>query len=814
MRNKAMKKRDATENIDLFCFGEFVLDSAQRELRKQGTPVEIEPRAFDVLLYLARNRDRAVDKDELQDAAWPGMIVTETALTRAVMKARKAVDDDASSQAVIKTLHGHGYRFVARVETNLNPPEVEPGLGTDPSEEGAPGDADAPAQGDGRGGARNRPRIMIAAMFVLAFVIVLAWLGVRTPAGTNGESQIAVMPVSDSTGNPELAWSRLGLMSFVSQLLGANGELSVVPEAHVVSLADHFQWEGDAADPVSRDLFETFRTNFGVSHILVMELKSEGRMLRMNYHLLGSNQRSQSGTIVGDQPTELAQGVVQSVYGMLLRKSRPGDEFALVSEDPFNNEAFARGMSLSLAGRCAEARQFFKVIIEQEPGLVAPRFEYASCLRILGEPVEAEAILNQLLNEQLPDGPQRSLAQTLMTLGILYHRTGRPDQAIATYTEALEVSEQMGDHELMARVLQNLSITRKSFGELDEAERLLDLAVLEYQDAGRQNLPGQLYSGKANIEMARGDFTQAEVYLQQALKAFRNIGDRRSEAMMLNNMGYLKWQQGSVEDAGDLILQSLAIRQAIGDRVGVGRNYTMLAGIYSATGDHERAVEAANSALEIARESNDRLYVATSLAQLAEAETARGDLGAARQHYLEGRGIFEDINDQLRILQSDVKIARVDLFSNRIDEAQSLVTQVLDAARQQELLEPEVEAMELLGDIELIRGDSRAAALEFAAALERVHETSWTGMETTLQSKLANAYMDQNDLEAAAPLAGALAAKVQDVQVLLTRARFDYLRANPVSAVALMTEAKNLAKEKWSQHQESLLQQYAAETVP
>jgi tetratricopeptide (TPR) repeat protein len=401
-----------------------------------------------------------------------------------------------------------------------------------------------------------------------------------------------------------------------------------------------------------------------------------------------------------------------------------------------------------------------------------------------------------------------------MTLGILYHRTGRPDQAIAAYTEALTISEQIGDHELTARILQNLSITRKSFSELDEAERLLDLAMLEYQDAGRENLPGQLYSGKANIEMARGDFTQAEVYLDQALKAFDEIGDRRSEAMMLNNMGYLKWQQGKLEEAEEQISKSLAIRQEIGDHVGVGRNYTMLSGVYSATGDHERAVEAANSALGIARESNDRLFVATSLAQLAEGETAMGDLAAARQHYLEGREIFETINDQLRILQTDVKIARLDLLANRIDEAHRLTTKVLDKARQQELLEPEVEAMELTGDIQLARGDSEAATGEFAAALERVRETSWTGMETILQSKLANAYMDQHDLAAAAPLAGALAVKEQDVQVLLTRARFEHLRGNRDSAVDLMNEARSLAGVNWTQDQESLLRRYAANATP
>jgi len=75
--------------------------------------VPIEHRAFDLLVYLIEHRDRAVSKEELQEAVWPRMILTESALTRCVMKARKAVGDDSQRQTIIRTVHGHGYRFVA-----------------------------------------------------------------------------------------------------------------------------------------------------------------------------------------------------------------------------------------------------------------------------------------------------------------------------------------------------------------------------------------------------------------------------------------------------------------------------------------------------------------------------------------------------------------------------------------------------------------------------------------------------------------------------------------------------------------------------
>lgn len=98
-----------------FCFADVEVDVARREIRRDGGPCTVQPKVFDLLLYLIENRDRAVGKDELQDAVWTGTIVTEAAVNRAIMKARQAVGDDSRRQGVIKTVHRHGYRFVARV---------------------------------------------------------------------------------------------------------------------------------------------------------------------------------------------------------------------------------------------------------------------------------------------------------------------------------------------------------------------------------------------------------------------------------------------------------------------------------------------------------------------------------------------------------------------------------------------------------------------------------------------------------------------------------------------------------------------------
>ena len=95
-------------------FGEAVLDGAALELRLAGAPVAIEPKALELLMELLRHPGEVVTKDELLDAVWPGRVVTEGVLVKAVAKVRAAIGDPDGQ--VVRTVHGYGYRLVADVK--------------------------------------------------------------------------------------------------------------------------------------------------------------------------------------------------------------------------------------------------------------------------------------------------------------------------------------------------------------------------------------------------------------------------------------------------------------------------------------------------------------------------------------------------------------------------------------------------------------------------------------------------------------------------------------------------------------------------
>ena len=69
-------------------FPSFEIDEQTREIHAGSRVLEMQPRVFDLLVYLARNRERVVTKDELLDKIWPDVTVADGSLQRAVSLAR------------------------------------------------------------------------------------------------------------------------------------------------------------------------------------------------------------------------------------------------------------------------------------------------------------------------------------------------------------------------------------------------------------------------------------------------------------------------------------------------------------------------------------------------------------------------------------------------------------------------------------------------------------------------------------------------------------------------------------------------------
>ena len=110
----------------IYVFLDYELNTSRYELCRAGIPLHIEPKTFDLLLYLIEHHDQVVTKEDLHAHLWPDQFVSDSALTYYISEARRAVGDSGRSQRVIKTIYGRGYSFVAPLETAAAPASAAP----------------------------------------------------------------------------------------------------------------------------------------------------------------------------------------------------------------------------------------------------------------------------------------------------------------------------------------------------------------------------------------------------------------------------------------------------------------------------------------------------------------------------------------------------------------------------------------------------------------------------------------------------------------------------------------------------------------
>lgn len=160
-----------------FQVGPWLADPAANELVRDGETVRVEPKMIEVLVALAERPGETVTRDDLLERVWPGMVVTEDALSGAVSKLRRVLGDDARQPRFIETIPRTGYRLVAPVTPAADLTAALPEVGERP----------AP---------RPRPRLLLAALG-LAGLLALAWALQREAASP---AAATVRPVTRSAG--------------------------------------------------------------------------------------------------------------------------------------------------------------------------------------------------------------------------------------------------------------------------------------------------------------------------------------------------------------------------------------------------------------------------------------------------------------------------------------------------------------------------------------------------------------------------------------------------------------------------------------
>ena len=96
-------------------FGQFRMDPSRKILLRDGEPVLLTSKAFEMLQVLIERSDKVISKDELMKALWPDSFVEESNLTQHISVLRKALGETPQDHRYILTFPGRGYRFANEI---------------------------------------------------------------------------------------------------------------------------------------------------------------------------------------------------------------------------------------------------------------------------------------------------------------------------------------------------------------------------------------------------------------------------------------------------------------------------------------------------------------------------------------------------------------------------------------------------------------------------------------------------------------------------------------------------------------------------
>src|SRR5919199_4787573 len=112
VRNVLRRAQVPAPERDCITFGPFALDAAARELRRDGRPIKLTAKEFDLLWFLASHPRRAFSRDQLMDSVWGYRTALDTGtVTVHVRRLRERIESNPAEPRFLETVWGVGYRF-------------------------------------------------------------------------------------------------------------------------------------------------------------------------------------------------------------------------------------------------------------------------------------------------------------------------------------------------------------------------------------------------------------------------------------------------------------------------------------------------------------------------------------------------------------------------------------------------------------------------------------------------------------------------------------------------------------------------------
>jgi DNA-binding winged helix-turn-helix (wHTH) protein/predicted Zn-dependent protease len=616
----------------VFQFEEFEFDKETFRFSRAGEPLALEPKALHLLHYLLENRNRLVRKQELLDDLWQESNVSESALTRAVVLLRKALNDDSHLPRFVETVPTLGYRFIANVVVvDASPSTEPPGHAAFPK----PSTAAAPASTTNR-------RWVLAALLAIAVAgaVVAFFLSHRARPLTERDT-IVLADFTNATGDPVFDETlRQGLEVQLEQ----SPFLALVPDDRIHQILALMGQPAGArlTSQVAREVCERTAS--------VAVLDGSIAALGSQYVLGLRATNCRNGEVIAEEQAQAArkEDVLMALGGIATKlRARLGESLATVEkfDTPLADvttpslealKAFSLGEKENAAGRVDTGLPFFKRAVELDPNFA---LAYAAMSPVGGGLQEEEQAAENIrkayvLRDKVSEKERLSIEASYYravtgelekaasayelwrqtyprdvapynALGTIYRRLGQPQKALE---EQREVLRRAPDR---AVSYQNVAAELVSLGRLDEAEAV-------YKQAEDRNL---LFQGHTKsvylLAFLKGDTAR------MAQLAASAMGKPATEDAMLSAESNTEAWYGRLHAARNFTQRAMESAERKGARETAAAYMAEHSMFEADVGERERAATDARVALKAA--PNRDVQAMASLVLVRAGDVAAGE---------------------------------------------------------------------------------------------------------------------------------------------------------------------------------------------
>ncbi|MRR08600.1 tetratricopeptide repeat protein [bacterium] len=423
------------------------------------------------------------------------------------------------------------------------------------------------------------------------------------------------------------------------------------------------------------------------------------------------------------------------------------------------------------------------------------RHELGVIRHIQGDIPGALKLWNQNYSEASRSNDELDSAVALGIIGVLYLRTGQPEQAAETLHAALALQEKLHNTKDIVRITGSIAQASELLGDIDNAIQQFQQALKLARENNYLESIAALNNELSGMMMATGNTDAALSHAKECLNIAKKIGDKRNESMSLGTIGTINAMTGNYTDAMRFFGESLEAAILIGDlnqQMSLQHN---IGCVYQLWGDATKALDHHMVAEGLANQLQDRSNLVEAIRNIGIDHFIDARFNEAHAKLTQALDTARGLDDPRSSSYVAANLGAVLASLGQLQPSRALLDESLAGARQ--VGDPEVILAAVRGLVELglQTGDLALAREQNARALRISDETQNAREKAYALINQASIGKADGDAEAMAePLAEALQIAMEiDDRVL--RVKLDLLTAEKAMIVGNFTESEKTLKE-------------------